>query len=370
MTGTGKGGMARLVVTSCGTSLLTNTAASPEERKRLITLADARDLEGEDRTFLQHCRERAATRLLSGEDDPKRLSAELNGLLTYFRGDLPRDATHLLIATDTALGRTAADLLADWLERRLGTRPQILAPADLAPRSAEELRWGLAHLMRQLSDWLEGCHELLFNLSGGFKSLNGFLQTVATVYGAEAFYIFETHTDVVTIPRLPVRLDLDVFHRHFGLFRRLATSDEVSVEEMRRAGVPESLWLAVDGSALLSEWGELLWEKAREKLYGEDLLPPPPPIRYAPGLEDEVRRRLRNHLLVINRRIDQLAEHLRRSGRNHAGSLGGLDFKPLRGNPRPPSTHEFDITHSHGALRGFGHFEGGTFVIDAIDWHD
>lgn len=360
--------MARLVVTSCGTSLLTNTA-SPEERKRLIALANARDLEGDDRAFLRHCHEQAATRLLSGGHDPRRLSAELNGLLTYFRSDLPRDATHLLIRTDTALGEAAADLLADWLERRAGARPQILTSAGLAPRSPDELRWGLAHLMRELTGWLEGYPERMFNLSGGFKSLNGFLQTVATVYGAEAFYIFEAGKDVVTIPRLPVRLDLDLFSRHAALFRRLATVGHVPAEELRRADIPETLWLEIDGGAVLSEWGELLWERARADLYREALQPPPPPIRYAPRLAEDVARRFREHLSVINDRIDQLAKHLQRSGRDHAGSPKGLDFKPLRGNPRPPSTHEFDVTHSHGALRGFGHFEGETFVVDDLDWH-
>lgn len=361
--------MTRLVVTSCGTSVLTN-AVPESERKRLTALANARELTApEDRSFLDHCVRLAREQLSAERSDPRRLSAELNGLLTFCGGRLPREDLHLLIVTDTALGRAAAGLLAEWMERQTGAAAQRLEPRDLALRSSEELRWGLVSLMKELEPWLGQYPETCFNLSGGFKSINGYLQAVAMLHRAEIFYMFEGAREIVCIPRLPLTLDPELFCRQPMLLRRLAIGLPVAASEARKARLPEALWLEASGGAALSEWGQLLWERARPELYRETLLEPPPPIRL--GLDrGNVEKRFRTLLETINRRIDQLAEYLQGGSGPAPVSLRGLDFKALEGDPRPPATHEFDITHSHGALRGFGYFEDGGFVICDIDWHD
>jgi len=360
----------RLVVTTCGTSLLTNTA-SQEDRPRLVRIANARELAREDRAFLDTCVGRARARLFSPTADVRSLSAELNGLLTFFRGKIPRADLHLLVTTDTAAGRAAAGLLQEWLCERLDMKPQVLDPSDLALRSSRELRWGLAQLARELEDWLAGYSGRLFNLSGGFKSINGFLQALAMLWDAEIFYVFEGGGDAITIPRLPVRLDLERLERHAALLRSMAFGGAVEAARLRGAGIPESLWVEDEGQATLSEWGQLLWGRVADELYKKTLLDPPPPMRLEPGLKEKLERQFREHLGTINRRIDQLARYLRQSRRGEGANVQGLDFKPLQGNPRPPATHEFDITHSHGALRGFGYFAGdGDFVICDLDLHD
>ena len=49
-------------------------------------------------------------------------------------------------------------------------------------------------------------------------------------------------------------------------------------------------------------------------------------------------------------------------------NVSSLDLKALRGNPRPPSTHEIDAWSDGDAKRIFGHFEGGNhFVLDKLD---
>ena len=51
---------------------------------------------------------------------------------------------------------------------------------------------------------------------------------------------------------------------------------------------------------------------------------------------------------------------------NKANCLKRLDYKQLKKNPCPPSTHECDLSADKGAWRIFGHEEGNTFVIDTI----
>lgn len=359
-----------LIVTSCGTSLLTNTATDSTQRKRLLELANASKLTGEDQAFLERCLAQARERLFSGAEDPRRLSAELNGLLTFFEGRVPRQAVQLLVATDTAQGRGVAQLISDWLAARFGCAANIQAPPDLALRSAEALRWGLASLAHELEQQCKGYQQIFFNLSGGFKSINGFLQALGMLYGAEIFYIFERGTELVRIPRLPLRIDAELFRTHLLLFRKLANGLGEAAATLRQAGIPESLWLEDEGDVCLSEWGEALWLAVKAELYKSELLPPLPPLCLQAGLEAHVQTRLKEHLAIINERLDQLAQHLSQRRSGHARSLQGLDFKKLRGDPRPPATHEFDITHSHGALRGFGYFDGEGFMVTAIDWHD
>jgi hypothetical protein len=190
------------------------------------------------------------------------------------------------------------------------------------------------------------------------------------LYGAEIFYIFERGAELVRIPRLPLRIDAELFRTHLLLFRKLANQIGESAANLRQAGIPESLWLEDEGGASLSEWGEALWVAVKGELYESELLPPLPPLGFQKNLKAFVERRLKDQIAIINERLDQLAQHLSQRRSRHARSLQGLDFKKLRGDPRPPATHEFDITHSHGALRGFGYFEGESFIVTEIAWHD
>jgi hypothetical protein len=47
---------------------------------------------------------------------------------------------------------------------------------------------------------------VVFNLTGGFKSLNGYLQTVAMISADRCAFLFEGAPELMEIPRLPVRL--------------------------------------------------------------------------------------------------------------------------------------------------------------------
>ncbi len=371
--GPGEEGAVRIVVTTCGTSILTNTSGD-EDRRALIAHANRTEeevgnLPEGERLRLNRAVARATSRLASaGPKDVRRLSAELNGLLARFP-DPRQGGTHLLVTTDTWLGRKAAGLVREWLERRGCGVQEVIAPGGLSLRSPEDLRFGLTALVWQLDGWLGegGWTEILFNLSGGFKAINGFLQAYAMLRGGEVFYIFERTDRCVSIPRMPITVDHALFAEQVEVFRALALGLPVPAAEPRRRRLPEALWVEVDGGAMLTEWGELLWRRARETLYRKALQPPPfgSRITYARRLADRIGELDVNALHAFNRRVDQLARCLARGV-----NLQGLDFKPLAGDPRPPATHEFDVTHTHGALRGFGHFEHDTFVIEDVDWHD
>ncbi len=71
-----------------------------------------------------------------------------------------------------------------------------------------------------------------------------------------------------------------------------------------------------------------------------------------------------DRIALVNERIDGLARHLESPA---GANLRRLDLKPLKGNPRPPSTHEIDAWAGRDAHRIFGHWMADRFMLDALD---
>lgn len=83
-------------------------------------------------------------------------------------------------------------------------------------------------------------------------------------------------------------------------------------------------------------------------------------------MRDEARqfKNDKRRMLKLNEALDRLSRYLD-SGRKDA--LSSCDYKRLRRDPMPPSTHELDLWADDGAWRGFCHEEeGGRVVVDTI----
>ncbi len=352
----------RLIVSTCGTSLLTNVA-TPEERKlvtRYANVSSAGAIAVEDRRSLESLIEQAREQFRAASlQERAKKSAEFNGLFCYYdegRFPAPGDL-HWLIATDTWLGQQTAAILEETLTA-LGQRAQVRRIADLNTASLNEFRLATAELVRLCSEEIRPMGlPTVFNLTGGFKSVQGFMQTLGMLYADETVYVFEGSRSLLRLPRLPIRLEVaDTVRKHLRAFRRLAQQLPVAADEL--AGLPE-IFLFTDGEATtLSEWGEIAWAQAKGEVLGERLWPPiDAKLRYAETLERSMRDFSREERAVVNERLDQLARHL----------LGGpnprhLDFKKLA-MPHRGQTHECDAWAQGGAKRLFGHFENDVFVV-------
>lgn len=359
-------------VSPCGTSVLTNE--SDNKRRGLINrLANhgERELTQEEKHSLdQHIRERRQVLEETGDTDQiKGLSAELNGLLTY-HGGIPehKDGTpdqHILVVSDTYLGHKVGKIIESWLRsKKLDVR--VWAPPGLVTSDRESFRDAMTQLIRWCEEELKGysdCgYHVAFNLTGGFKSVQGFLQTLGMFYADESFYIFQSGS-LLTIPRLPITLDVsETVEEHLDTFRQFELG--LDLPSHHCTGIPDTLLIEHDGRAALSEWGELVWQRSKDQFYGKQLFRPLDRIEYGPQFAKRVEKEglTPQQLATLNKRLDQLSLVAHGKGTN----LKGLDFKPLKGNPKPPSTHECDIW-SGDERRLFGHYETGVFVIDAID---
>ncbi len=361
----------RYIVSSCGTSLLTNLARESGSTSLINQYANKKrldDIPQEAQVQLQSLLQSARQRLGAEKrvEELRRLSAEINGLTRLYSHGLPTgNDIHFLIASDTWIGQQTADCLRTWLES-LGQTAQIAPITDLSTDDLATFQSGMAELVRWCAEALPTSRDqhvkIIFQLSGGFKSVQGFLQTLAHFYADETVYIFESGEELLRIPRLPIRLDIDDWiQANFSLLARLA--DKLTVAAAEVAEMPETLVQVFEGKAALTVWGTLVWDQVGKPLLGKRLRESPTPmLRYGPRFVESTSNLPADRLALVNQRLGDLARFLE-LGHNP----DRLDFKPLTGNPRPPSTHECDAWADRDAKRLFGHYEGEQYVLDALD---
>jgi len=359
--------MPQLIVTSCGISLLRNII-EPERRNWLWKVANLREhkLHPTDRRSLDQLLERARRALAEiGYNEARRLTAEVNGLLAFYRSGFPSTARgdmHFLLHTHTYVGERVATLLSNWLQSQ-DLAVSTVCLDSLTTSCLYDFQLGIAEMTRWVTETLPEYrrrgYRVIFNLVGGFKSIQAVLNTLGMFYADELIYIFESEDELIRIPHLPITLQAkEVISRHIQTFRRLKLNLPVTPEEIQR--IPETLIIRIDDSGLLSAWGELLWDHHQHEIYSQTLLEPPfDRVVFGPGFRKSVENpTAQEKLWEINRTIDQLCQFMFR--RHNPQSL---DLKKIKGGPRGVSTHECDAWHDRDARRIFCHFERDNLLV-------
>lgn len=367
------------ILSPCGTSLLTNNIG--QELRNILNLhsnaVSEQDVAGEFPSDHRRIREHLAAveRKMAAADvvSAKKFSAELNGILSLY-GDVIEGRQldfQQLLCTDTWLGEEAAKLVRQWLESK-GFVTDLRRQPDLRTVDIASFQVALSDLVQWCDEVVEGyrkSHRVVFNLTGGFKSIQGFLQTLAQFYADETIYIFETGKELLRLPRLPIQMKADdTVRQHLLVFRRLAMG--LTVEPALINDIPETLLMWGDEQVCLSPWGDLVWAQTRKTIYSEQVLPLPTDcIKLGKDFEKSVSSLDGNRKIMVNERLDDLTRYLETQRAGHpAPNLKSLDFKPLKGGSRLQSTHECDAWADQDAKRLFGHFEpDGVFVLDCLD---
>lgn len=352
-----------LLVSTCGTSLLTN-GASDDDRLWLTQIANDVGVDSTRLTSIVDER-RAGLRAADGPTR-RRMSAELNGIGAVLDRYKPRQLSHLLVHTDTAPGKATADLV----QEALGNQTSLVSAGGLRTNDLVSFRAALADLTRQLDALVRSYHEqrwfVVFNLTGGFKSLNGYLQTLAMISADRCVFLFEGAPELMEIPRLPVRLsEIGDLREHAALFRRLGVGYIVRADDAK--GAPDSLLMEVDGEVTTSVLGDVAWARHRATLFAEKLLSPlSTKVRVADAVQKVFAGLEAAHKVQVNEALDEFSAYV-----DHGRTLPkSRTFKKLRGDPVPGSTHELYAWSDGAAGRLFGHYDaGGAFVFDRLAGH-
>jgi putative CRISPR-associated protein (TIGR02619 family) len=318
--------MPSLTVSTVGTSLLTNALSRASQNNRIgDVLNHANDDEDRLPSEIQSLAETTIQRTveeLRGQDTDavREASAELNGLLSLYEDQTYDDRDqHWLVATDTALGKRTAEGVKQVLEDRGFNTVQIQTPRGLSAEDTHTLEEGVKHFLdwceRTLPGFRDSGYEVIFNLTGGFKSLQGILNTVGTFYADRMIYIFQAGPELITIPRLPVKLDSDLFRHKPSRFLRLAALDRVEEATLPAdvfSDVPDTLIDVVDGRVYsFSAWGRLLWNQERRSLLKRKEIFDLPRLDATPRFTKDLRkathdqrRRLYETLAVVSLLLD------------------------------------------------------------------
>ncbi len=355
-----------LIISTCGTSLLTNRsiAVPPSCINQYTNCKTKNDIDDPShrQELEKHLADREKTLLGASSEDSQKYSAELNGILAFgyeLAGSpiRPQDQ-HILLHTDTWLGTQTAKILEKKLHA-LNANASIHCVPDLNTASLEQFHQGLNNLVEWVAQTTPGYRDkkspVIFNLVGGFKSVQGFMQTLGMFYADEILYIFETGGQLLRVPTLPVDLDAaaqESIRQHLPTLRHLATVHNVPANIPE--SFPETFLYRIEDLCDLSPWGNLMWNASKKKIYEENLHPSwSPRVQFTAKFEEDARKLPAKQFLQLNNRIDDLTRYMHDSKAN----LNGLDVKQLKGNPMPPSTHEADAWANADCKRLFFHFD-------------
>ena len=368
--------MPTLMITTCGTSLLTNYARGDAALAEIVKQSANTTSQGATPEItraigeaLQKCSHKLAT---STVRDVRSASAELNGLLGFYKNEWPgaNADQHILLHTDTLQGKGVAEVLESYLRKNgLNAWPQTFK--GLRTDTLENFQQGLIGVIEWCHEALPGYREkrykVVFNLTGGFKSIQGWMQTLGMFYADEIIYIFESGKELLRIPRIPVALDkavVEEIQNNLPFFRRLAIKLPCKTADI--PGDIAGAFLYKPGDKIeLSAWGRLMWGPARATLYREKVHASPDiRIVYSQRFRDACSKlTAEDQRWNVNERIDDLALYLAGGRTNNPKRL---DYKKLQGRGRGNSTHEIDAWPQSPAWRIFLHEDGDKVVLDDL----
>jgi putative CRISPR-associated protein (TIGR02619 family) len=322
----------------------------PEEgewRGRLNRLSNAADLSGEPEAAekVDELELRALELLETGDVKTRRLnSAELNGIYGLYENRLSGGGqdVHCLIATDTALGMRSAALIERFLQKE-GINVTVFAPTGLNTASIEGFSGGMKQLLmwceKTIPGYRDAGYEVVFNLTAAFKSLQGYLNIVGMFYADRMVYIFEGSDRLLSIPQLPIQIDTEGLKRHADKLALLAANAILPIQDL--GGMPEGL-LDTDeqGSAMISDWGLLVWNRMKHRILGEKLIVLPN-LTYEASFEKDFANASAKERIVLQETLASASAYLLEAAGDCAALKrhGGLQYdnytgkKAVQGRP-------------------------------------
>lgn len=373
----------RFILSTVGTSILTNQIRNddPSEWRRLLRDSANRkmdELDSEAEVAINTLADRALDKLMQNDTQTnRRISAELNGIYGIYNGRLPQTGPdqHHLICTDTAQGQKTGELIEYFLQEH-GFSVSIYTPEGLSTKDTVSFSTGAKELIRWLEEnvpWRrDSGYRVIFNLVGGFKSLQGYMNTFGAFYADEVIYIFEAETaDLITIPRLPIQIDTAVIQEHLTEFALMDAGKLYPHRDVK--DIPETLLEFIEGEddqtyAGLSAWGTLIWNRAKADLLAAELLLFPR-LAYTRTFRNDFNRESNpKECLKLQETLATVAYTLDRD-RGHTGGLlgGSLNYEKLRGEEGKAGIHTFRISRGN---RVSCTVDGGGLTLRHYGGHD
>jgi putative CRISPR-associated protein (TIGR02619 family) len=325
--------MARLVISTVGTSVLTNQIdpdIDDNYYERLQQKANYTDNEIQDapeiKEIILKLKERAEQELSSNNTDKiRKASAELNGIYGLYNEQIEQGIPdmHLLVTTDTAQGRVSAEVVESFLKSKRLTNISTHAQPGLSTASSDIFVEGMAKLIPSMQEIIKECknsrYTICFNLVGGFKALQGYFNTIGMFYADEIIYVFEGSNQLIKIPKLPVKVDVSEIAPYKV---QLAMMDvgEISTSWEEAQEVPKEWVFVIEPKMILSAWGELLWDQCKEELLSKERPLPFPKLEYHQSFLDDYQAKPANEKIILQENLARAACLLK----NHRDGISAM----------------------------------------------
>lgn len=325
--------MARLVISTVGTSVLTNHI-DPEiddnYYERLQQTANYTDNEIQDdptiKEIISELKERAEQELSSNNTDKiRQSSAELNGIYGLYNEPIEQGIPdmHLLVTTDTAQGRVSAEVVESFLKSKGLTNISTHAQPGLSTASSDIFVEGMAKLIPSMQEIIKDCknsrYTICFNLVGGFKALQGYFNTIGMFYADEIIYVFEGSNQLIKIPKLPVKVDVSEI-KPYEVQLAMMDVGEISTSWEEAQKVPKEWVFVIEPKMILSAWGELLWDQCKEELLSKEKPLQFPKLEYHQSFLDDYEAKPAHEKIILQENLARAACLLK----NHKDGISAM----------------------------------------------
>ena len=312
----------RLVISTVGTSLLTNqidpkSKSQSDWSSRLQDTANRTEKQIENGsdidTIIKSLKQRAEKKLEKANTiEIKEASAELNGIYGLYDDQIEQGIPdmHLLITTDTAQGRVAAEIVESFLKTKGLTNISTYAPSGLSTASSYLFVEGMAKLIpwmqEIIKDYKNSRYTICFNLVGGFKALQGYLNTIGMFYADEIIYVFEGSNKRIKIPKLPIKVDVSEIEP-YQVQLAMMDAGEIPISWQEAQKVPKEWVYEIGQKIMLSAWGELLWDQCKEELLSKERPLPFPKLEYHQTFLDDYKAKPANEKIILQQNLARAA---------------------------------------------------------------
>lgn len=353
------------IITTCGTSYLTNPAKGNKELQTILTKwTNYKDENGHDLSEKQKIDEHFEFLLNKDEDIDtiKNVSAELNCLLSWFDSiNINKyDCFIYLLHTDTYLGELSASLVQDKFEKIGFTQVHLQKIEDLNTEDIDSFEMGLSNFAKWAFENIlpNDNVKYIFNVAGGFKSFSGFAQILGQFLADETIYIFEDRRNILSIPQMPIKVvETDEIRKNLEDYRKISVGLALSTYDHLN-----KMWVK---NGKFTPWGQIIWESAKREIYEEQIYKlSTDKLSYGKEFDKSVEFILNDklHIKQLNERIDDLVRYTENRNINPKR----LDYKSINGELNKRYAKECDAWSDGKAMRLFCNEVGNKIIIEKL----
>lgn len=216
--------MKTVTITTVGTSCIINTR---NRYPHLFPLLENGDYQA------------MANELLEMKDGQlRKVSAEVNSIMTMMESGIIKGERLFLILSDTLNGQRAGALLKEVFtaaETLISFKyVETVCIDGLNDEDFEVFRHtGLKNLVSRMCSIILGYQDdVVINNTGGYKAEIAYAGMIGQLFGIPVYYQHEKFGSMIELPPLPVSFDFTVLERHSKLFCNLVDNGEIRADNI------------------------------------------------------------------------------------------------------------------------------------------